>query len=157
MAVWVVLAVDDKVGKKGSAPPPSVVVVVVDVSQTDTGQMMTLSSSMTLTTRKTKYSMNMMKPSNLLMRHLQAAMEMMTNKSMRKRSTMAQKRPLELTCTGLMPLKNDHMSHGNGSLQTHTNTCYAVRPPWRQGSTIFQHVGRFDEFISSCFTSGCKD
>lgn len=110
--------------------PPVVVVVVVDVSQTDTGQMMTLSSSMTLTTRKTKYSMNMMKPSSLLMRHLQAAMEMMTKRSMRKRSTMAQKRPLELTCTGLMPLKNDHRSHGNGSLRTHTNTRYAVRSPW---------------------------
>lgn len=87
--------------------------------QTDTGQVMTLSSSMTLTTRKTKYSMNMMKPSSLLMRHLQAAMEMMTKRSMRKRSTMAQKRPLELTCTGFMPLKKDHMSQGNGSLQTH--------------------------------------
>lgn len=113
-------------------------VVVVDVSQTDTGQMMTLSSSMTLTTRKTKYSMNMMKPSSLLMRHLQAAMEMMTNRSMRKRSTMAQKRPLELTCTGLMPLKNDHRSHGNGSLQTHANTHYAVRSLRKyKGTNVF--------------------
>lgn len=87
----------------------------------DTGQEMTLSSSMTLSTRKTKYSRNMMKPSSLLMRHLQAAMEMMTKRSMRKRSTMAQKRPLELTCTGCMPLNNDHMSHGNGRLRTQTH------------------------------------
>lgn len=90
--------------------------LVLGGPHTDTGQVMTLSSSMTLTTRKTKYSMNMMKPSSLLMRHLQAAIEMMTKRSMRKRSTMAQKRPLELTCTGFMPLKKDQRSHGNGSL-----------------------------------------
>lgn len=92
------------------------------VHQTDTGQEMTLSSSMTLTTRKTKYSINMMKPSSLLMRHLQAAMETMTKSSMRKRSTMAQNRPLELTCTGFMLLRKDQRSQGNGSLQTHENT-----------------------------------
>lgn len=79
---------------------------------------MTLSSSMTLTTKKTKYSMNMMKPSSLLMRHLQAAMEMMTKRSMRKSSTMAQKSPLELTWTDSRPLNRDQMSHGKGSLQT---------------------------------------
>lgn len=88
---------------------------------------MTLFSSMTLTTRKTKYNMNMMKPSSLLMRHLQAAMEMMTKRSMRKRSTIAQKRPLELTCTGLKPLNRDQRSQGSGSLQVHKHTiCYRL-------------------------------
>lgn len=100
-------------------------------SQMVTGHLMTLSSSMTLTTRKTKYSMNMMKPSSLLMRHLQAAMEMMTKRSMRKRSTMAQKRPLELTCTGFSPLSSDHRSHGNGSLQTQTQVTLCGAPSAR--------------------------
>lgn len=95
----------------GSAPA---VVVSSTLPQMDTGQEMILSSSMTLTTRKTKYSMNMMDPSSLLMRHLQAAMEMMTNSSMRKRRTMAQKSPLELTCTGLISLIKDQRSQGNG-------------------------------------------
>lgn len=97
----------------GSAPA---VVVSSTLPQMDTGQEMILSSSMTLTTRKTKYSMNMMDPSSLLMRHLQAAMEMMTNSSMRKRRTMAQKSPLELTCTGLISLIKDQRSQGNGRL-----------------------------------------
>lgn len=78
---------------------------------------MILSSSITLTTRKTKYSTNMMKPSSLLIRHLQAAIEMMTKMSMRKSSTMAQNSPLELTATGRMLLIMDQRSHGNGRLK----------------------------------------
>lgn len=82
----------------------------------DTGQVMTVLSSMTLTTRKTKYSMNMMKPSSLLMRHLQAAMEMMTKRSMMKSSTIAQKSPLLLTATGAKLWKDEYRSHGTGRL-----------------------------------------
>ncbi|KAJ0055526.1 hypothetical protein NL108_005361 [Boleophthalmus pectinirostris] len=95
----------------------------------DTGQGMILSSSMTLTTRKTKYSMNIMKPNSLLMRHLHAAMEMMTKSSMRKSSTMAQKRPLELTWTGMKPLTEDHSNHGNGSLK-YTHEMISITKLW---------------------------
>ncbi|MCJ8749092.1 hypothetical protein PDJAM_G00172170, partial [Pangasius djambal] len=59
----------------------------------------------------------MMKPSSLLIFHLQAAMEMMTKRSMRKRSTMAQKRPLLLTATGCKPFAKVYMSHGKGNLR----------------------------------------
>lgn len=72
---------------------------------------------MTLTTRKTKYSKNIRKPRLLLILHLQAAMDMMTNSSMRKRRTMAQNRPLLLTSTGLKSLIMLKISQGNGRLE----------------------------------------
>lgn len=81
------------------------------------GQTIILSSSMTLTTRKTKYSKNISKPRLLLILHLQAAMDMMTNSSMRKRRTMAQNRPLLLTSTGFKSLIMLKMSQGNGRLE----------------------------------------
>lgn len=65
------------------------------------------------------------------MRHLQAAMEMMTKRSMMKSSTMAQKRPLELTWTGFSPLKTDHISQGKGSLQTYKQ--HVTSSPWTFG------------------------
>lgn len=58
-----------------------------------------------------------MKPSILLIFHLQAAMEMMTKRSMMKRSTMAQNRPLLLTATGCKLFTNVYKSHGNGNLK----------------------------------------
>lgn len=74
------------------------------VLQMEMGHTMILSSSMTLVTRKKIYSKNMRPPRTLLIFHLQEAMEMMTKSNMRKRSTMAQNRPLLLTCTALKSL-----------------------------------------------------
>lgn len=75
---------------------------------------MILSSSMTLTTRNTKYSRNMRKPSILLIFHLQTAMEMMTKRSMRKSRTMAQNRPLLLTATEEKSFSMEKSSQGKG-------------------------------------------
>lgn len=87
-------------------------------NQMETGQVMILSSSITLTTRNTKYSRNMSKPSILLIFHLQTAMEMMTKRSMRKSRTMAQNRPLLLTVTGEKSFIMEKSSQGNGRLET---------------------------------------
>lgn len=73
-------------------------------AQMDTGHIMIRSSSMTLSTRKTKYRTNMVNPNTLFILHLQAAMEIMTKRSMRKSSTMAQNSPLLLTVTGAKEL-----------------------------------------------------
>lgn len=82
--------------------------------------MMILSSSITLTTRKTKYSKNMSDPRSLLIFHLHTPMEMMTKRSMRKSRTMAQNRPLLLTATGLRSLNKENINHGNGRLERGT-------------------------------------
>lgn len=74
---------------------------------TDTGQDMILSSSITLTIRNTKYRANMVNPKNLFIFHLDVAIEMITNRSMRKSRTIAQNRPLLLTGTDLNPLKRE--------------------------------------------------
>lgn len=84
----------------------------------ETGQLMTLSSSITLTTRNTKYSRNMREPSSLLILHLHTAMEIMTKRSMRKSRTMAQNRPLLLTVTGAMSFRIAKSNQGNGRLGT---------------------------------------
>lgn len=83
----------------------------------ETGQMRMRSSNMTLRTRNTKYSTNMVKPNILLIFQRQAPMEMMTNRSMRKSSTMAQNRPLELTVTGSPLCNRVNISHGTGRLK----------------------------------------
>lgn len=49
--------------------------------------------------------------------HLQAAIEIITKRSMRKRRTIAQNKPLLLTATGLRPLKIEKRNQGTGSLQ----------------------------------------
>lgn len=49
--------------------------------------------------------------------HLQTAMERITNRSMRKRRTIAQNKPLLLTATGLRPLKIEKRNQGTGRLQ----------------------------------------
>lgn len=58
----------------------------------------------------------MVEPSTLFIFHLQAAMEMMTKRSMRKSSTMAQKSPLLVTATGAKPWEAEYRSHGTGRL-----------------------------------------
>lgn len=58
----------------------------------------------------------MVEPRALFIFHSQDAMEMMTKRSMRKSSTMAQKSPLLLTATGTKPLKDEYRSHGMGRL-----------------------------------------
>lgn len=82
----------------------------------DTGHIMIRSSSMTLSTRNTKYRMNMVNPNALFIFHLQAAMEIMTKRSMRKSSTMAQNSPLLLTVTGANEWQTEYISQGTGSL-----------------------------------------
>lgn len=84
--------------------------------QMDTGQIMMRSSSITLSTRKMMYSRNIVAPRILFIFHLQVPMEMMTKRSMRKSSTMAQKSPLLLTCTGAIPWLSENRSHGTGRL-----------------------------------------
>lgn len=69
-------------------------------SQVDIGQMRIRFSNMTARTRNTKYMPNMVRPNVRLIFQRHMAMEKMTKRSMRKSSTMAQKRPLELTVTG---------------------------------------------------------
>lgn len=85
--------------------------------QVDTGQMMMRSSSRMLRTRNTKYSTNMVTPNIRLILQRQAAMEMMTKRSMRKSSTMAQNKPLEVTVTGSPLWIRMYRSHGTGRLQ----------------------------------------
>lgn len=58
----------------------------------------------------------MVKPSTLFIFHLQEAMEMMTKRSMRKSSTMAQKSPLLLTATGPKLWMAEYRSQGTGRL-----------------------------------------
>lgn len=85
--------------------------------QVDTGQTMMRSSSRMLRTRNTKYSTNMVTPNIRLILQRQAAMEMMTKRSMRKSSTMAQNKPLEVTVTGSPLWIRMYRSHGTGRLQ----------------------------------------
>lgn len=89
--------------------------------QMETGQMRTRTSSSTLRTRNTKYSTNMVRPNMRLILQRQTAMETMTKRSMRKSSTMAQKRPLELTVTGSPLCNRMNKSHGTGRLQAETS------------------------------------
>lgn len=86
-------------------------------AQMEIGQMRTRTSSRTLRTRNTKYSTNMVRPNIRLIFQRQAAMEMMTKRSMRKSSTMAQNRPLELTVTDFPSCNTVYMSHGTGRLE----------------------------------------
>lgn len=86
-------------------------------AQIETGQIRTRSSSRTLSTRNTKYSTNMVRPNIRLIFHRQAAMEMMTKRSIRKSSTMAQNRPLELTVTGSPLWNRVYINHGIGRLE----------------------------------------
>ena len=58
----------------------------------------------------------MVKPSILFNFQLQDAIEMMTNRSMMKSSTMAQKSPLLLTAIGAKPWNDEYRSHGTGRL-----------------------------------------
>lgn len=58
----------------------------------------------------------MVKPSTLFIFQLQEAMEMMTKRSMRKSSTMAQKSPLLLTATGPKLWIAEYRSQGTGRL-----------------------------------------
>lgn len=53
--------------------------------------------------------------------HLHAAIEIITNRSMRKRRTIAQNNPLLLTATGLSPLKREKRNQGTGKLQEKEN------------------------------------
>lgn len=59
----------------------------------------------------------MVKPNALFIFHLETPMEMITNSSIRKRSTMAQNRPLLLTATGWKSLNIAYNNQGTGSLQ----------------------------------------
>lgn len=88
--------------------------------QMETGQIMTRSSSKTLTTRKKKYKRNIVNPSTLFILQLQTAMEIMTKSSMMKSSTMAQKSPLLLTATGPKPWMDAYSSQGTGRLLNET-------------------------------------
>lgn len=87
----------------------------------ETGQVRTRTSSSTLRTRNTKYKTNMVTPSLRLIRQRQAAIETMTKRSMMKSSTMAQKRPLELTVTGSPLCSRMNKSHGTGRLKAETD------------------------------------
>lgn len=58
----------------------------------------------------------MVDPNTLFILHLQAAMEIVTKRSMRKSSTMAQNSPLLLTVTGAIEWENEYISQGTGSL-----------------------------------------
>lgn len=67
-----------------------------------------------------------MNPNTLFILHLQAAMEMMTKRSMRKSSTMAQKSPLLLTGTGANEWQSENISQGTGRLQQHVTYSYIM-------------------------------
>lgn len=55
-----------------------------------------------------------MHPKILFILHLHKAMDKMTNSSIMKRRTIAQKRPLLLTATGVNSLNMENRSHGMG-------------------------------------------
>ena len=87
------------------------------LTQTDTGQDMIRSSSITLIIRNTKYRRNMVKPRILFILHLHNAIDEITNRSMRKSKTIAQNKPLLLTATGCNPLMREKSIQGRGRLQ----------------------------------------
>lgn len=92
------------------------------LTQTDTGQDMIRSSSITLIIRNTKYRRNMVKPRILFILHLHNAIEEITKRSMRKSKTIAQNKPLLLTATGCNPLMREKSVQGRGRLQDRRNS-----------------------------------
>ena len=105
------------------------------LTQTDTGQDMMRSSSITLIIRNTKYRRNMVKPRILFILHLHNAIDEITNRSMRKSKTIAQNKPLLLTATGCNPLMSEKSIQGRGRLQDRRDSVsvlYADNSPCTQ-------------------------
>lgn len=89
----------------------------------------------------------MVEPRILFILHLQVAMEMMTKRSMRKSSTMAQKSPLLLTPTGTKPWVDEYRSHGMGKLlierDSKVHRARNMKEEGRQKNPLFAYSSTF--------------